>query len=90
MDEKAYFVDVHLIGPYALWHHKHFIKSVPGGVEMEDVIDYKLPFGILGQLTHPILVKKQLKKIFAYREKKLEELFGSMKDSTNELSMKSI
>ncbi len=88
--EGEYFVDEQRFGPYALWHHKHFIKPIPGGVEMEDVIDYKLPFGILGQLTHPILVKKQLEKIFAYREKKLEELFGHMKDSTNELSLKSI
>lgn len=88
--EGEYFVDEQRFGPYALWHHKHFIKPIPGGVEMEDVIDYKLPFGFLGQLTHPILVKKQLKKIFAYREKKLEELFGRMKDSTNELNMKSI
>jgi len=26
-----------------------------GGVEMEDIIDYKIPFGILGQLAHPLI-----------------------------------
>ena len=74
--EKQYFVDEQRFGPYALWHHKHFIKAIDGGVEMEDIIDYKVPFGIIGQLVHPILVKPKLEEIFNYRTKKLEELFG--------------
>lgn len=78
--DQHYFVDEQRFGPYSLWHHKHFIKPIPGGVEMEDVIDYKLPFGIIGQLMHPILVKKQLEKIFIYREKKLIELFGEFEN----------
>ncbi|MCF7561866.1 SRPBCC family protein [Sabulilitoribacter multivorans] len=74
--DKHYFVDEQRFGPYALWHHKHFIKQIDGGVEMEDIIDYKIPFGILGQLAHPILVKPKLEEIFNYRTNKLEELFG--------------
>ena len=74
--DNHYFVDEQRFGPYALWHHKHFIKEIDGGVEMEDIIDYKVPFGILGQLVHPILVKPKLEEIFNYRTKKLEELFG--------------
>ena len=77
IEEKKYFVDVQMYGPYALWHHKHFIKEVEGGVEMEDIIDYKVPLGILGQLVHPILVKPKLEEIFSYRQNKLIELFGS-------------
>ncbi|MFD2724603.1 SRPBCC family protein [Hyunsoonleella rubra] len=74
--DRQYFVDEQRFGPYALWHHKHFIKAIDGGVEMEDIIDYKVPFGWLGQLVHPILVKPKLEEIFNYRTKKLEELFG--------------
>lgn len=77
--DKHYFVDEQRFGPYALWHHKHFIKEIEGGVEMEDIIDYKVPFGLLGQLVQPILVKPKLEEIFAYRTKKLEELFGTYK-----------
>ncbi|MFD2550669.1 cell division inhibitor [Bizionia sediminis] len=76
--DKHYFVDEQRFGPYALWHHKHFIKAVEGGVEMEDIIDYKVPLGILGQLVHPILVKPKLEEIFAYRQEKLTELFGTL------------
>ena len=74
--EGEYFVDEQRFGPYALWHHKHFIKEIDGGVEMEDIIDYKIPMGVLGQLMHPILVKPKLEEIFNYRTVKLEELFG--------------
>ena len=75
--DKHYFVDEQRFGPYALWHHKHFIKEIDGGVEMEDIIDYKVPFGWLGQLVHPILVKPKLEEIFNYRKTKLEALFGT-------------
>jgi ligand-binding SRPBCC domain-containing protein len=75
--DKQYFVDEQRFGPYSLWHHKHFIKVIEGGVEMEDIIDYKIPFGYIGQLVQPFLVKPKLKEIFDYRKQKLEELFGT-------------
>ncbi|MEX1384044.1 cell division inhibitor [Lutibacter sp.] len=77
--DQQYFVDEQRFGPYALWHHKHFIKEIDGGVEMEDIIDYKVPFGFIGRLVHPILVKPKLTEIFNHRTKKLIELFGEYK-----------
>lgn len=77
--ENKYFVDEQRFGPYSLWHHKHFIKEIPNGVEMEDLIHYKIPFGFVGQLVHPLLVKPKLEQIFEYRQKKLIELFGEYK-----------
>lgn len=73
---KDYFVDIQLYGPYAMWHHKHFVKEIEGGVEIEDLIDYKIPLGFLGQLLHPIIVKPKLNQIFEYRKAKIIELFG--------------
>jgi ligand-binding SRPBCC domain-containing protein len=75
--DKEYFVDEQRFGPYSLWHHKHFFKEIEGGVEMIDIVDYKLPFGVLGRLIHPFLVKPKLTEIFNYRRKKLIELFGN-------------
>ena len=79
IEEKKYFVDEQMYGPYTLWHHKHFVKEIEGGVELEDIIDYKVPLGILGQLVHPFLVKPKLEEIFNYRQEKLVALFGEMK-----------
>lgn len=71
-----YFVDEQRYGPYAMWHHKHFIKAIEGGVEMEDLIHYKVPLGFLGKLVHPYLVKPKLQEIFDYRTQALETKFG--------------
>jgi ligand-binding SRPBCC domain-containing protein len=75
--EGEYFVDEQRFGPYSLWHHKHFIKPIKNGVEMIDIVDYKIPFGVLGQLMHPILVKPKLNEIFEYRRTALINLFGN-------------
>ena len=77
--DKSFFVDEQRYGPYKFWHHKHFLTAIPGGVEMEDIVHYKLPMGLLGRLAHPFLVKPKLEEIFNYREKKLKELFGEMR-----------
>lgn len=89
MQQGAYFVDEQRFGPYSLWHHKHFINPISNGVEMEDIIDMKLPYGILGQLGYPF-IKNQLEKIFEYRAQKLNELFGEVDGRPNLLSINSI
>ena len=76
--ENEYFVDEQRFGPYSLWHHKHFFKKITGGILMEDIVDYKIPYGLIGQFAHVIFVKKKLEKIFNYRHTKLEKLFGKM------------
>ena len=77
--EGEYFVDEQRFGPYSLWHHKHFLKPVKNGVEMVDIVDYKIPFGFLGQFIHPLLVRPKLNEIFEYRKITLIKLFGKYK-----------
>ena len=74
--DKAYFVDEQRFGPYSFWHHKHFLKETSQGIEMHDLVHYKLPFGALGKLANALFVKKQLKEVFDYRYKKIHELFN--------------
>ena len=72
--DMAYFVDEQRFGPYAFWHHKHFLKEVPGGVEMTDVLHYKVPFGFLGKIVNALFIEKKITEIFNDRYNKLEEL----------------
>jgi len=76
VEEKRYFVDEQRIGPYAMWHHEHHLEPAAEGVTMTDIVTYKLPFGPLGNLMHLIFVKRQLRKIFAFRKEVLEKKFG--------------
>ena len=78
VEDKKYFVDEQRYGPYSMWHHQHHFKMVAGGVEMTDIVHYKLPLWFLGDIANTFYVKKQLNGIFDYRFKKVEELFGLM------------
>ncbi len=74
--DKEYFIDEQRFGPYALWHHQHHFKAIPGGVEMTDIVHYKNPLGFLGNIANGIFVRNKLKQIFTYRFQKVEEMFG--------------
>lgn len=75
--DKRYFVDEQRYGPYAMWHHQHFIEPHKDGVLMKDIVTYKLPLGVLGRFAHWLFVKRQLSSIFNYRFLKMEEIFNN-------------
>ena len=76
VQDKLFFIDEQRFGPYALWHHQHHFKEVEGGVEMTDIVHYRIPFWIFGDIANVLFVKKDLQNIFAYRFEKVESLFG--------------
>lgn len=76
VQDNAYFVDEQRFGPYTFWHHKHFLQETTGGVEMRDLVHYKLPMGFLGTLANAAFVKKQLQGIFDFRYQQIEILFN--------------
>jgi ligand-binding SRPBCC domain-containing protein len=76
VQDRAFFVDEQRVGPYAIWHHQHHFKSVEGGVEMTDLVHYKLPLGWLGDIAQALFVGRQLQGIFDYRRRVLEQKFG--------------
>ena len=75
--DKEFFVDEQRYGPYSFWHHQHLFKEVEGGVEMIDIVHYKIPFWFIGDLAHALFVRKRLEHVFEYRYKVIEEMFGS-------------
>ncbi len=76
VDEHKYFVDNQVFGPYALWHHQHHFTEIPGGVLMRDILDYAIPYSFVGQIANRVLVNREVKKIFDYRTKAIDDLFG--------------
>ena len=76
VQDLQYFIDEQRFGPYSLWHHQHHFKAVAGGVEMTDIVHYKLPLWFLGDIANTIMVKKQLAHIFNYRFAAVEKRFG--------------
>jgi ligand-binding SRPBCC domain-containing protein len=81
VEDRKYFVDEQRIGPYSMWHHKHFLKEIKNGTEITDVVHYRLPIAIIANRFHAILVKPKLKEIFEYRTKALLTRFGEYDES---------
>ena len=76
--KNSFFVDEQRFGPYKFWHHKHKFEIIENGIRVIDILDYSLPFGPIGKLFHPFLIKPKLEEIFNYRERKLIEIFGQI------------
>ena len=82
VEHQKSFVDEQRKGPFALWRHEHQFKETAQGIEMTDIVDYRLPLGILGTIAHSLFVKKQLDEIFAFRFAAVEKIFGSLHPSS--------
>ena len=67
------FVDEQLSGPYRLWRHEHIFEEIEGGTLAEDRVRYA---ALGGTLVNRLLVARDLKEIFRYRHRKLQEAFG--------------
>jgi ligand-binding SRPBCC domain-containing protein len=66
------FVDEQLKGPYRLWIHEHTFEEDGDGTVVIDFVRYAVPFGVL---ANRLLVARDVRKIFAYREERLREIF---------------
>lgn len=73
--EQNFFVDEQRFGPYKLWHHQHIFNEVKGGIEMEDIVSYAIPFGTLGRIANSLIISEKIRAIFSFRTEKLKELF---------------
>jgi ligand-binding SRPBCC domain-containing protein len=68
------FVDEQLRGPYRLWIHEHTFEEDGDGTVVGDFVRYAVPFGAL---ANRLLVARDVRKSFEYRERRLKEIFGS-------------
>ena len=66
------FVDEQLRGPYRFWHHEHTFIEQAGGTLVRDEIAYGVPGGAIVQR---LFVGPDLRKIFAYRQKMMRQIF---------------
>jgi len=67
-----HFVDRQLSGPYTLWHHTHTFEECNGGTLCLDHVRYR-PRG--GALVHWLFVRRDVERIFNYRQYRLKQLF---------------
>ena len=62
-------------GPFARWIHAHQFETIDTGTRLHERIDFDPPSGLLGRLISADFIRKDLDKLFAYRQLKLKEIF---------------
>ena len=67
------FVDEQVRGPYRRWVHEHTFTPRDGGTLVRDLVEYDM---LGGWLVDRLMVRRDLSRIFAYRQQRLAELFG--------------
>jgi ligand-binding SRPBCC domain-containing protein len=71
------FVDVQLLGPFALWHHEHAFSPAPdGGTTMTDTVHHGVGWGPFGALARRLFVLRDVDAIFDHRERVIPELLA--------------
>lgn len=67
------FVDEQIRGPYRHWHHEHLFEDAGHQTIMTDVVNY----GVwLGAIFQPLVVKRDLLRVFEYRQNRILTLFS--------------
>jgi len=69
-----HFVDEQLRGPYRQWIHRHTFEPQNGGTLARDIVHYAVPFDFI---AHPLFVRRDIERIFAYRQEALRKRFGA-------------
>jgi len=73
-DPPYSFTDRQIVGPYQYWVHQHlFEETTEGSTKVIDSVEFKAPFHFISKY----LVIADIRKIFAHREKTLNQLFAA-------------
>ena len=67
-DPPHRFVDAQVEGPYRQWVHTHEFSARGIGTAIVDRVRYELPLGVLGELARVAIVRRDLQRIFDYRQ----------------------
>lgn len=67
------FLDRQVRGPYRWWVHAHSFDEREGGTSVRDRVQYQVPGGAL---VHRLFVRRDVLRIFAFRQQRLREIFG--------------
>ena len=79
-----HFCDRQLRGPFAHWNHCHSVRSQTtrqtqannAGTLLSDNIEYEMPFGKFGNLANRLIIARQLRNTFAYRQTRAADLLS--------------
>lgn len=73
LERPNILIDEAVKSPFKYWRHQHIFTPKGDKSELKDIIEYEIPFGIVGKLIEP-LIECDIKKMFEYRHKVTKEI----------------
>lgn len=77
-EKNRFFTDIQTFGPFKSWKHTHSFKSIPGGTQIDDDVEYELWGGKIGEWINQKYMKKLLKKMYRGRQEKALQHLASL------------
>ena len=75
-EEPHRFVYQQAVGPFKFWSHEVCLTQQDQSIIMEDIVFYAMPWGLLGQCLHALLIGDKLQQIFDTRQNYLQAKWG--------------
>ena len=67
-------IDEQISGPFATWKQIREFRTVDGGTELTDIVEYTPPLGLLGRIADALVIKREIRGMFEFRQAKTKEL----------------
>jgi ligand-binding SRPBCC domain-containing protein len=74
LEPAALMVDEQREGPFGRFVHTHRMEPTPTGTRMTDRVDFEPPGGLLGLVLTAGRVERELREMFAHRDRRFREL----------------
>ncbi|MEM6553257.1 MAG: TIGR01777 family oxidoreductase [Planctomycetota bacterium] len=76
------FCDVQVAGPMKAWRHEHLFEggggdraaaSQPRACDLRDLVRYRMPMGVLGDVAHSLFARRDIERMFEHRHRVLRQ-----------------
>ena len=72
-ERPIYFKDEQLQGAFQSFVHEHLFEQVGNKVIMQDIFDFKAPFGIVGKVFNYLVLTRYMRKLLMDRNQVIRE-----------------
>ena len=79
MQKPLRFVDEQKKGDFKMMKHEHHFKACENGTIMIDILEFEIPYGMLGRIINSFYLTSYLKKILEQRNKTISVFAESNK-----------
>lgn len=69
-------VDEMLRGPFTTWKQTRIIRSHHHGATLTDVVEYTVPFGVLGRIADVLFIRMAVRLMFRQRQRATQQLLA--------------